>query len=163
MADRRYWAVIIKQTLLTFTIVFLVGVIFDQLTNEDGYRSPFLSGAGAVAAYLVLTSIVFVLHAIVQALYLWLFAGDDMVDSILDDLRTSRLPPPNSTQPKNFDYIEQLANDEDASPNDRVRAGVLFGGYNAAMTQGLFRALAVRKALDEAVLRYAQEAPKIRK
>ena len=162
MVGKRYWAVVIKQSILAFAIVFLAGVIFDHSTNEEGYRSPFLSGSVAIAAYLTLTAVVGILHVIAQALYLWLFAGDDMVGSILDDLRASKLPPPNPTQPKNFDYIEQLANDEEASPNDRVRAGVLFGGYSAAMTQGLFRTLALRRALDEAVLRYSQEAPNIR-
>ena len=162
MVGKRYWAVLIKQSLLVFAIIFVTGVIFDHLTNDASSRNPIAAGLIAIAAYLAVTTIIGLLHAISQALYLWLFSGNDMVGSMLDDLRSSRLPPPNASQPKNFDYIEQLANDEEASANDRVRAAVLYGGYNAAMMRGLFRALALRKALDEAVLRYAQEAPKVR-
>ena len=162
MVGKRYWAVLIKQSLLVFAIVFVTGVILDHFANDAGSRSPISVGLFSVAAYLAVTTIIGLLHTVSQALYLWLFSGNDMVGSMLDDLRSSKLPPPNDSQPKNFDYIEQLANDEEASPNDRVRAAVLYGGYNAAMMRGLFRALALRKALDEAVFLYAREAPNIR-
>jgi len=162
MAGKRYWAVLIKQSLLVFAIIFVTGAIVDHLINDVSSRSPIMAGLVAIAAYLAATTIIGLLHAVSQMIYLWLFSGDDMVGSMLDDLRSSRLPPPNDRQPKTFDYIEQLANDEEAPANDRVRAAVLYGGYNAVMMRGLFRALALRKALDEAVLRYTQEAPKAR-
>jgi hypothetical protein len=162
MAGKRYWAIAIKQLLISLIVVFLIGALYDYSTNDSDYRSPLMAGLVGIAIYIFLSVCLSILNAMSGAFYLWIFAGNDMVSSILDDLRASRIPPPRPDQPKNFDYLEMLANDESESANDRVRAAVLLGGYNAAMVRGLFRSLAMRKALDEGVLRYSQEAPQRR-
>jgi hypothetical protein len=101
-------------------------------------------------------------HLMANALYLWLFGGKDMAAGVLDELRNLRLPAPRRIDPKNYDYLAALADDESADPNDRVKAAAMVGAYSVLMRKGIFQALAIRKALDEAVLRYSQEAPQRR-
>ena len=74
-------------------------------------------------------------------------------------MRGLKLPPPRVGQHKDYDYLNQLVNDDEVDVTDRVRAAAFTGAYNVLMSQGLFRALSLRKALDSAVLRYAMEAP----
>jgi hypothetical protein len=159
MSGKRFWAVLIKQSLAGLIVVFLIGILFDYLSNEPDGRSPLTAGAVACALYIVASLIIGLIGTLSKALYLWLFTGDDMVDTILDEMRGLQLPPPRSDQHKNYDYLNQLVNDDEARTIDRVRAASFTGAYNVLMGQGLFRALSLRKALDAAALRYYQEAP----
>lgn len=160
MNGKRYWASIIKRSLIAFSLIFLLGVTFDHLTNDSEYREPITAGFVALIIYLFAILVLSVVHFISNGLYLWWFRGSDMVQGILDELRQMRIPAPNEYEPKNFDYIQMLADDEEAEANDRVKAGVFLGAYNLAMSNGIFSALVLRRALDDAVLRYAQEAPR---
>ena len=162
MANKRYWAVVIKQSFAALVIIFLIGVLFDHFNNSSYNRSPISSGAIACVIYIGLTTALMMIHALSNTLYLWLLSGDDMVDGILDEMRSLRLPPPTNDQYADYDYLNQLANDDEANPTDRVRAASFTGAYNVLMAQGIFRALSLRKALDLAVMRYSQEAPQRR-
>lgn len=157
--EKRLWAILIKQTILSLGIVFLAGVILDRVLNAPYERSPIFAGLIALGIYLVAVLILSTLHFISNALYLWFFSGKDLVAAALDDLRALKLPPPRSYDPKTYDYLAILADDESADPNDRVKAAAIVGSYSALMRKGIFRAIAIRKAMDDAVLRYSQEAP----
>lgn len=159
---KRFWAVWIKRTLISLAVIFVAGLVFDHFTNDPYYRSPLLAGSVAVGIYLAFSLMVGLLNLISGALYLWLFGGKDMIAGVLDELRQARLPAPRPHDPKNYDYLEMLADDETAEPKDRVKAAVMIGAYSALMRNGIFRALAIRNALDEAILRYSQEAPQRR-
>ncbi len=50
--QKRFWAILIKKTLLTFVVLFVLGCLFDRFTNEPEYRSPFLAGAVVIACYI---------------------------------------------------------------------------------------------------------------
>jgi hypothetical protein len=158
---KRYWAVLIKQFLLSAVVVFGAGALYDYLMTDEFSRSPFTAGLVALAIYVVASVILMLLHAISGALYLWLFAGSDMVDGMVEEMHAAKLPPPRRGDLKNFDYLLEFANDEDAPATDRVRAASFYSTYNALMMRGIFRALAVRRALDKAILRYSQEAPEL--
>ncbi|MEA3044159.1 MAG: hypothetical protein QOH47_1997 [Sphingomonadales bacterium] len=160
--QKRFWAIIIKQTILSLVIVFLAGVIFDRIFAEPYYRNPGGAGLVALGLYLAALAILGMLNLITGAIYLWLFAGRDLADAALDELRNLKLPAPRSYDPKTYDYLAILADDEGADPNDRVKAAVMVGAYSVHMSKGIFRGLAIRKAMDEAVLRYSQEAPQRR-
>jgi hypothetical protein len=156
---KRFWAAWIKRMLLSLAVIFIAGVIFDRIVNVPMYRSPLVAGFLALAAYIAVLLVIGFLDLISGALYLWLFGGNDLTAGILDELREAKLPAPRSYDPKNYDYLAILADDESAEPADRVKAAVMVGAYSTLMRNGIFRALAIRKALDEAVLRYSQEAP----
>ena len=159
MSGKRYWAVMMKQSLAAIIVVFLIGVLIDYFNNAPDSRSPFTVGAITCAIYFAASFALALVGALSKFVYLWLLSGDDMVDGILDELRGLKLPPPRSDQYKDYDYLNQLANDDQADATDRVRAASFTGAYNLLMGQGIFRALSLRKALDAALLRYAQEAP----
>ena len=159
MSGKRYWATMIKQSLAGFAVVFLIGVLFDYFTSSPDRRTPIMAGAFACGLYLVASLALAMIGALSKSIYLWLLAGDDMVDSILDEMRGLSLPPPRADQHKDYDYLNQIVNDDSAETLDRVRAAKFTGAYDVLMMQGLFRALTLRKALDAAVLRYAQLAP----
>ena len=159
MSGKRFWAVMIKQSLAGIIVVFLIGVLIDYFNSPPDSRSPFTAGALACALYLVASFALALVGTLSKVVYLWLLSGDDMVDGIMDEMRGLNLPPPRSDQHKDYDYLNQLVNDDQADATDRVRAAAFTGAYNVLMGQGLFRALSLRKALDSAVLRYFQEAP----
>ena len=159
MSGKRFWAVMIKQSLAGIIVVFLIGVLIDYLNSAPDSRSPLTAGALACGLYLVASLAFTLIGALSKTIYLWLLSGDDMVDGILDEMRGLKLPPPRRDQYKDYDYLNQLVNDDEADAIDRVRAASFTGAYNVLMAQGIFRSLSLRKALDAAVLRYAQEAP----
>lgn len=159
---KRFWAMWIKRLLLSLAVIFFAGVIFDHFASDAGNRSPLLAGLVALGLYLVFLLVVSILNLISGALYLWLSGGKDLTAGILDELRQAKLPAPRKHDPKNYDYLAALADDESAEPTDRVKAAVMLGAYSAIMRNGIFQPLAIRKALDEAILRYSQEAPQRR-
>jgi hypothetical protein len=159
MSGKRYWASTIKRLLTAVCVVFLIGVMFDYFVSLPDRRSPFATGAIACGLFFVASFIVSLIDALSKGVYLWLFSGNDMVEGILDEMRAHHLPPPRYDQHKDFDYLIEIANDDKADTLDRVRAASFSGAYNALMMQGIFRALSLRRALDAAVLRYAELAP----
>ena len=159
MSGKRFWVVMIKQSLAGIIVVFLIGVLIDHLNSASDSRSPFTAGAIACTLYFLASLALALIGALSKAVYLWLLSGDDMVDSILEEMRGLKLPPPGSDQFKDYDYLGQLVNDDGADATDRIRAATFTGAYNVLMMQGLFRALSLRKALDSAVLRYSKQAP----
>lgn len=157
--ERRFWAIHLKKMGLTLIFVFIIGLLFDRFTNETEYRSPFLAGAISVAIYIILISLLGLFHLMVGAIYLKFFSRNDLVDYALEELRNSRIPPPSLYNSRNQRYLGELVDSESADPKDRVAAAMLLGAYKNAMAVGLFRSLALSRALDAAVLRYSQEQP----
>jgi hypothetical protein len=156
---KRYWAVLIKQFLLSAAFVFGAGALYDYLASDEFSRSPFTAGLVTLGVYLVASFILTFVNAITGALYLWLFAGSDMVDGMVAEMHAAKLPPPRRFDPKNFGYLLDFANDEGAPATDRVRAASFYSSYSVLMSRSIFKALSLRRALDNAVLRYAKEAP----
>lgn len=157
--ERRFWAIYFKRIGLTLIFVFIIGLFFDRFTNEPEYRSPYLAGAISVAIYIVVTSVLGLFHLMVGGIYLKFFSRNDLVDFALEELRNSKIPPPSRYNSKNQRYLGELADSESADPKDRVAAAMLLGAYKNAMAAGLFRSLALSRALDAAVLRFSQEEP----
>jgi hypothetical protein len=149
----------IRQTLLSATVVILAGVLFDFVTNEQGSRSPILAGGVALALYIAASLVMGLLNLISGALYLWLFADKDLSESMLDDLRRAKIRGPRAYEPKTHEYLSSLADDPEAPVAERVKAASMYGAYLATTSHGIFRSLAITRAYDNAVLRYSQEAP----
>lgn len=119
-----------------------------------------MAGVWAILLYFAVSIVFGLVNGLSGLAYLWLFGGSDMKELALADLRNSRLPAPRPNQAKRFDYLLELAADESEDADKRVRAGALYAGYQVAMQRsGLLGGLALAKALDEATLRYAAEAP----
>jgi hypothetical protein len=156
---KRFWAMTIKKTLLSLLIVFLAGVAFDYFSNEPDYRSPWTTGVVSIVLYFVATLIILLLNLVTNLLYMWLFLDKELSAAIVEDLHNAKILPPRSQDSKNRHYLAELADDEEAPVPDRVRAAVLHGSYANAMSSGLFRAVSLQRAIDNAVLRYYQEAP----
>jgi hypothetical protein len=159
MGAKRFWAMSIKRTLLGIAVLFGFGVLFDYLTNDPFSRSPFMAGLVTIGVYLIASIAFGLLGLITSLLYLWLFAGSDMVNGMVEEMHAAKLPPPRRTDPKIFSYLLDIASDEDVPAADRVKAASFYSAYNTLMGQGIFRALAIGAALDKAVMRYSHEAP----
>lgn len=156
---KRFWAIMIKRALLSIVVIFFAGIALDLLLNDRGERNLITSGLITIGLYLGAVLIVEILNLVSGTIYLWLFAERDFTAAVLDDLREAKLPAPRNCDPKNYSYLAALTDDESAPTPDRIRAAFLYGAYKNAMTSGLFRGLALHKAIDEAMLRYSQEAP----
>lgn len=158
--SKRIWAMTIKRTLLSVGVAFVAGMIFERLFgNAYGESEAFQAGFIAVAVYAAAGIGLALINLASGALYLWWFADKEMTETILEEFRALKMPPPGQYASKSFAYLAELADDKYADPDDRVKAAFMHGTYKAIMAKGLFRSLAVGKALDNAILRYAQEAP----
>jgi len=160
MGARRFWAISLKRMLLGWMVVFSAGALVSYAVAKPyDDTNPLAAGLICLALFVGAGATIAVLNAISGGLYLWLFSGTDSVDSVLDDFRAIQLAPPGPRDSKSFEYLGELANDETAPTVERIRAAKLWGAYETAMGIGIFRPLALRKAIDAAMVRYAQEAP----
>ena len=155
---KRYWALVIKRLLLSLAVVFCIGIATSFIWDK-GDLNPLISGIIAIAIYLLLSGAMLIVGAITNLIYLWLFADKDLSAAVVEELRAVAIPAPNEYDFKNFSYLETLASDESARASDRVNAAMLLGAYTNAMSRGVFMSLALRKAIDDGILRYSQEAP----
>jgi len=156
---KRFWLMWVKQCLLGLTVAFCAGVLYDRVFTPDYDRNALSAGLIATALYVVAGLVLAGISFVTSLLYLKLFAISDLSGGILDEFRALKMPPPRSHHSKNFDYLAALADDGREDPDDRVKAALIFGGYKATMGTGIVRTLTLRKAIDDAILRYAQEAP----
>ena len=159
-AGKRFWAVHLKRILFGVAFVFTLGMVWEWVTLEPYERNGLSAGMWAVLIYFAVSIVMGVINGASSLAYLWLFGGSDMKDLVLSDLRNSRMPPPRPGQPKRFDYLAELADDQSEEASTRVKAGALFAGYQIAVQRsGFLGGLALTKAMDEAALRYAAETP----
>lgn len=159
-AGKIYWAVMIKRLVIGLVLVFAAGIAWELAFLEPYQRNGLTAGVVAIAIYLAASIGVGIVNGITGIAYFLTFGGDDMKESVLADLRKSRLPGPRSYQAKRFDYLAELADDEDEDPTVRVRAGAIYASYQVALQRaGFWGGIALAKALDEAALRYSAEAP----
>lgn len=156
---KHYWAIWAKRIMLALAVVFATGFGYDHYTQEEYARSPIMAGAAAIAIYLAVGLVFGLINLVSGFLYLWLFQEADMVRSIVADLHAQKLPAPTRWQSKNYDYLRQLVDDDDAAVDARLRAAILLGSFDAIMANGFFRSITIRGALDKAFLRYSMEAP----
>ncbi|WP_374420936.1 hypothetical protein [Novosphingobium arvoryzae] len=159
-AGKRFWAVYLKRTSFTLFFVFFAALIWERAFLEPYERNGVEAGFWAIALYIAASVVFGIMNALSGLAYLWIFGGNDLKDLVLSDLRNSRLPGPQPYQAKRFDYLAELADDEDVDPKIRVKAAALHSSYQVSIQQaGIFGGLALAKALDEATLRYSAEAP----
>jgi len=156
---KRIWLVWAKQLMLGLAVAFVCGLLWDKFINEPYARSGLWSGFVAVLVYVFASFAISFIQFLSGLAYLKLFAGKDLSGAILDEFRAAKMPAPREYQAKNFDYLAELADDPSEDPGDRVKAAIIFGSYKTAMGAGIIRALIVRAALDDAILRYSLEAP----
>ena len=92
---KRVWAVFIKKTLLGLFIIFIAGMLYDRFTNDPDFRAPLTAGIISVGLYLALSTVMALLNAICDAIYLWLFAEGDLSGAVLEELHApnSNVPP----------------------------------------------------------------------
>ncbi len=157
-AGKRFWAVQLKRALFGFAFVFIAGIAWEWAFVEPYERNGLMAGVWATLLYLAVSIVFGIVNGLSGLAYLWLFGGSDMKELALADLRNSRLPGPRPYQAKRFEYLTELADNEDEDTATRVKAGALYAGYYVAMRRsGFFGGLALEKALDEATLRYSAE------
>jgi hypothetical protein len=160
-AGKRVWAVHLKRSAVGFGIVFLGAILWETLFLEPYERNGAMAGVIAVLVYVAVSFALAAINGASGLAYLWLFGGNDMKDLVLADLRSARLPGPRPDQPKRFEYLAELVEDEELEAKVRIRAAAVHTAYQVAMHRsGLLGGLALAKALDEAALRYSMEAPK---
>ncbi|MCG6119770.1 MAG: hypothetical protein MEP44_03905 [Blastomonas sp.] len=159
-AGKRVWAIYLKRLAFDLALVFFAGIVWEWAFFEPYQRNGLLAGAIAILIYFAVSMSLGFVKGLSGLVYLWLFGGSDLKELVLADLRNARLPAPRKNQPKRFDYLLELADDETEEANVRVRAGSLYAAYNVAVQRaGLLGGLAMTKALDDATLRYSAEAP----
>ena len=156
---KRFWIISLKRTGLALAICFFVGFFCDKLFNESN-PSPFRSGLIVIALYMAASTLVMLVNLLSGLAYSSFFQNRILQDAFLDDLRNAKIPYPRSHDPKRFEYISDIADDEEEEPNLRVRCAAFYTANETSINgSGFFNSISVRKAIDLAIIRYAQEAP----
>lgn len=152
-------AVTLKRIGLSWVAAYALTLAFLLITDSDG-EGHVSSALWGIAAFIVCGALVAFVNLIGWWLYLWLAQGDDFDQFLLGDLRARKVLSPRRGQSRTFSYLAELADDPRIDPKERVKAAVLFGSYSIMLSKaGVFGGMAWGKALDRAVLRYAQENP----
>lgn len=159
----RMWALIFKRFAAALIVSYLLSVAFVYLTSDSEYSRPWRDGLIGVLLFVVASTVIQVVGGVADLLYVWFDKGKDFEEVILDDLRSSRLLPPAEHQPNTIQYLDELASDPAALPQDRVKAAAFAATVASARQKlGLFVGMAWAEAADRAVLRYSSEAPRKR-
>lgn len=159
-AGRRVWAALLKRFALDLTVVFIIGIVWEQAFEEPYNRNGLMAGVWAILIYLVVSISLLIINSLSSLAYLAWFGGSDMEEGALTDLRNSNLPGPRRHHAKRFDYLIEIADDSSEDVNVRIRAAALHAAYQVAIQRsGFFGGMALAKALDEATLRFSAEAP----
>lgn len=160
-AGKRFWSIILKRNALTFGILFVLGVLIDLYFFDPYERSHGWAGLVAIVIYVIAIAGIGLINILSGVAYAWLFQDKDLEDLVLNDIRNANLPGPDEYQQKRFDYLVELADDEDLPADVRIRAAALHASYQVAIQRaGMFNGLALARALDSAALRFSQETPK---
>lgn len=161
-AGKRFWAIYLKRLAFELALIFTLGIAWELAFLESYQRNGLTAGLIAVLVYLAASFTFSMVTGISGLAYLWIFGGNDLKEGVLADLRNARLPGPKRHQAKRFDYLIELADDASEEVETRIRAAALHIGYQVAVQRsGLLAGLALTKALDEATLRYSEEAPEL--
>lgn len=155
--EKRVWAIIIKRSALELAIIFMAGVAFDYFAEWD---TPITTGFVSLAIYAVAWLGMMLVGLVSNVLSMWVISTTEISEGILTDLRSSRIPAPRDDEPKNHTYLGFLMDDDTSDTDARIRAAFLYGGYKPIMSKGIFAGIRMQNAMDAAVLRHYQEAPK---
>ena len=161
MMQRKVWTILIKRNLAALVVVYVVAalMLWPMSDSESGQR-PLRDALWAVPLYLVFSLIFATVNALAGLVYLWFDGGRDLEEIFLGDLRALKLAAPLPSHPKTAEYLTLMVDDPDEDVQDRIRAAMLAASLRTTVSySGLFGGLAWQRAADNAVLRYAQEAP----
>ena len=159
----RFWMISFIRIGIALVICFLIGFFYDRFFNKYEH-SPFESGLISIALYVAANVFAMFVNFLSGIAYINIFQNRILQDAFLDDLRGAKIPYPRGFDSKRFEYISSIAEDEDEEPNTRVRCAAFYSANEISISKtGFFNSIAVRKAIDLAILRYAQEAPLSRK
>ena len=162
--NKRFWVTITKRTILSLLVAFALGLLFDRFVFEEYQRSGWAAGLVAIGLYVAAGLAIGLVNFVSGILLAAVWGAKEMRDAVLHDLRAAKLPPPDEYHAKRFDYLDWIASDEEYPADVRVRAAALYAAYTVAYQRaGFFNAVALAQAADDAVLRYAQEAPEMQK
>lgn len=162
MANRN-WLTLIKQTVASFLVAYLLSVAFQYIATDNSYSNPWTDAFWGIALYLAASLACGFVNLLAGFLYIFFDKGEDFKALVLEDLRSSRLPPPDIYYPKTVSWLVQLADDEDAPAEDRVKAATLSAVIDAATKRaGFFAGIVRSEAANAAILQYASEAPQRR-
>lgn len=158
---KRFWIVQIKRLILGLASAFAIGLLFDQFFNDDYLRSGIWAGVAGVGLYLLASVGLSVVNLVSGLVYNLLWRGNDMQEAVLQDLRNANLPAPEEWHAKRMDYLEHLIADPAYPAEIRIKAASIYAAYSVAYQRaGFFGGVALAQAANDAVLRYAQEAPR---
>jgi hypothetical protein len=110
---------------------------------------------------LIAASILNILFAFVGRLILGAFNNSDYYEAMfLDDLKKMGVPPPREYHSKSWEYLADVADDEEYPAAQRVAAARLYHDAQAMVRAlPLTQTLQCQRALSAAVARFAAESP----
>ncbi len=157
--EKRFWAMLIKRFALEVVIIFIAGVVFDYFAE---WHTPVKTGFVALAIFAVAWIGMMLVNFVANILSMWIISTNEISQTILSDLRSSRIPAPRDEDPKNHTYLGFLMDDHTSDTDARIRAAFLYGSYKPMMSKGIFAGIRMQSAMDVAVLQHYHEAPKRR-
>lgn len=158
-AGTKVFAPLIKRSILSLIAVFFAGVFFQAFfTNDREHAGE--AGLTALGFYLAASIILGIINFVCGGIYNLFFAEGDYKETYLADFRLRGMPFPRRFDSKTINYLDNIANDPTVGIDDRVKAAFFIGHHRAVVsTAGFWGGLTLERAANEAVLRYAAEAP----
>lgn len=147
-----------RLALFAVADVVLAVIIWTVFDDPDG-------GLDGLLITIVVIWVVGLVWTVKVALWNWLghifLDLTNVTDGVLISLRSSGLPAPkNVNLGATFDYLSHLIDIDDLTADERVKAACLFTMWSTIIQRaGAIKGAQVRKALDEAVLRFNSESP----
>ena len=154
-----FWIVISLRIGLALTMAFLFGVFWNLLFSKFD-KMPLQSGLLFAAIYIAASAFAMIVNLVSGIAYNKFIQNRIIRDAFLDELRRSAIPFPRRNDPRRFDYILSIAEDESIDANTRVKCAIFHATNEAHIGKsGFFNSITMRRAMDDAVLRFSQEAP----
>ncbi|MFZ4380576.1 MAG: hypothetical protein ACOYO0_01255 [Sandarakinorhabdus sp.] len=156
-----YWGMVFRGLIFSIAIDLAIAAAIPIMFSNDGGT---LESTIILFFAILFAGMLFALRNFIakSARFYW-FGKGDVKQAVIQILREANLPPPGEYDSRNFHYLLELADNNEHSPADRVKAAIIHTKLTAQWEKlGLFIASAATIVADDALKTWADQAPKKR-
>ena len=154
-----FFAESLKRSMICLAIIFAVGMLTEYIFGQYD-KDYFAAGLWALALYTTAKLCLWLVDAAGTYISIAVVGTKNLESMTLNELRANKAPYPRPWDAKTHDYLADLADDDDESAADRVKAMAMSIGYKTAINNAPFYVRRqITDAVNNAILRYSAEAP----
>jgi|JI9StandDraft_2_1071091.scaffolds.fasta_scaffold37011_2 hypothetical protein len=160
-AEKLLWPMLGRSFLFGLAADALIVTAIVMYFGEPENR-PMQIGVGTILI-VVVESVLNMKNWLIRSLWVHWFGKGYTETLVLEALRKMSLPPPDEYHRRNFEYLSDLADDPEASADDRVMAASTYTAFKTQWSgQGITRSVLLEGAANEAFSKWVAETPKRR-